>query len=127
MQQHPDRIALRRLSMLAGLGVIALLAGGVAFHSAARATGTPVVQITPDHGPWHTMVVVSGQNFGPNEQVAIYKGTRPFFAWNTDASGSFVGRAEPMIGPGPLSGIIPITATGRTSGLKAKTTFTITN
>jgi hypothetical protein len=127
MQQHSSRITLNRFSVLAGLAVTALLACGVAFHEAARAAGTPVVQITPNSGPYHTMVVVSGQNFGPHEQVAIYKQTRPFFAWQTDGTGTFVGKPEPFIGPGPLSGIFTITAIGRTSGLKATTTFTITH
>ena len=62
----------------------------------------------------------------PHEPVAIYKGTRPFFAYNTDATGSFVGARHPLLGPGPVSGIITITATGRTSGLKATCTFTVT-
>jgi hypothetical protein len=126
MQQHSSRTTLRRLSVLAGLGVFALLASSAALHEAARATGAPAVQITPNHGPWHTLTVVTGQNFAPHEQVAIYKQTRPFFAWQTDASGSFIGHPEQFGGPGPLSGIFTITAIGRTSGLKATTTFTIT-
>jgi hypothetical protein len=32
-----------------------------------------------------------GQGFAPHEQVAIFRQTRPFFAYETDANGSFVG------------------------------------
>ena len=93
---------------------------------AASAATAPAVQITPNHGPYHTVTVVTGQGFGANEQVAIFKETRAFFAYNTDGSGSFVGAPHPLIGPGPLNGIITITAIGRTSGRKATTTFTVT-
>jgi hypothetical protein len=92
----------------------------------ARASGAPAVQITPNSGPYHTVTVVTGQGFAPHEQVAIFKETRAFFAYETDGTGSFVGAPHPLIGPGPLSGIITITGIGRTSGLKATTTFTVT-
>jgi len=91
-----------------------------------RPTSSPAVQITPNSGPYGTETVVTGQGFGPHEQVAIYKETRPFFAYNTDTTSSFVGAKHPLLGPGPVSGIITITATGRTSGLKATCTFTVT-
>jgi len=87
---------------------------------------TPAVQITPNSGPYGIVTVVTGQGFARHEQVAIYKETRPFFAYNTDATGSFVGAKHPLVGPGPVSGIITITATGRTSGLKATCIFTVT-
>lgn len=92
----------------------------------ARASGVPAIQITPNSGPYHTVTVVTGQGFAPHEQVAIFKETRAFFAYETDGTGSFVGAPHPLIGPGPLSGIITITGIGRTSGLKATTTFTVT-
>jgi hypothetical protein len=92
-----------------------------------RPASTPAVQITPNSGPYGTETVVTGQGFAPHEQVAIYKETRPFFAYNTDSSGSFVGAQHPLIGPGPVSGVITITATGRTSGLKATCIFTVTH
>jgi len=95
-------------------------------HLRTAHASTPAVQITPNSGPYHTVTVVTGQGFAPHEQVAIYKETRPFFAYETDASGNFVGTPHPLIGPGPLNGIITITATGRTSGLKATCIFTVT-
>jgi hypothetical protein len=116
----------RRLLIAAGLLTAASLVGISANHL-AHASGTPAVQITPNSGKWGTLTVVTGQNFAPNEQVAIYKETRPFFAWETNASGSFVGKPEAFTGPGPLSNVFTITAIGRTSGLKATTTFTVTN
>jgi hypothetical protein len=91
-----------------------------------RPASTPAVQITPNRGPYGTETVVTGQGFAPHEQVAIYKETRPFFAYNTDSNGSFVGAQHPLIGPGPVSGVITITATGRTSGKKATCIFTVT-
>src|SRR5215472_12830686 len=48
-----------------------------------RPASTPAVQITPNSGPYGTETVVTGQGFAPHEQVAIYKETRPFFAYNT--------------------------------------------
>jgi hypothetical protein len=116
----------RRLFIVAGLmTAVSLL--GLSAHHVAHASGTPAVQITPSSGKWGTLTVVTGQNFAPGEQVAIYKETRPFFAWETNASGSFVGKPEAFTGPGPLSNVFTITAIGRTSGLKATTTFTVTN
>ena len=91
-----------------------------------RASGSPAIQITPNSGPYHTVTVVTGQGFAAHEQIAIFKSTRAFFAYETDSTGSFVGAPHPLIGPGPLSGIITITGIGRTSGLKATTTFTVT-
>jgi hypothetical protein len=126
MKLRNPGIARRRFAALGALAAVALAAGALAFQLTARAAATPAVQITPDHGPWHTVTVVTGQNFAAREQVAIFKETRAFFAYETDASGSFVGQPHPMIGPGPLSGIITITAIGRTSGLKATTTYTVT-
>lgn len=131
MQEQKSRKLSSRLSVLVAMGMLVLLAlassavvsGTVRPTSAAAA---PAIQITPNSGPYHTVTVVTGQGFAPHEQVAIYKQTRPFFAYNTDATGSFVGAPHPLIGPGPLSGIITITGTGRTSGLKATTTFTVT-
>ena len=107
--------------------VVALLgAPGHMEAAAPRPASSPAVQITPNSGPYGTETVVTGQGFAPHEQVAIYKETRPFFAYNTDATGSFVGAKHPLLGPGPVSGIITITATGRASGLKATCTFTVT-
>ena len=114
-----------------GLGVVALLVAAFALivlsgAQPARASGAPAIQITPNSGPYHTVTVVTGQGFAAHEQVAIFKETRAFFAYETDGTGSFVGAPHPLIGPGPLSGIITITGIGRTSGLKATTTFTVT-
>lgn len=125
-QRKPGNVT-RRLAVLCWLGAIALATSAIVYHEGAHAAGAPAVQITPNHGPLaDTVTVVTGQNFAPQEQVAIYRGTRPFFAYETDASGSFVGQPHPLIGPAPASGIITITAIGRTSGLKATTTFTVT-
>jgi hypothetical protein len=115
----------RRFFIAAGLLTAASLLG-ISAHHVAHASGTSAVQITPNSGKWGTLTVVTGQNFAPGEQVAIYKQTRPFFAWQTDAGGSFVGKPERFMGPGPLSNLFTITAIGRTSGLKATTTFTVT-
>jgi hypothetical protein len=113
-----------------GLGVVALLVAAFALilsgAQPTRASGGPAIQITPNSGPYHTVTVVTGQGFAPHEQVAIFKETRAFFAYETDGTGSFVGAPHPLIGPGPLSGIITITGVGRTSGLKATSTFTVT-
>jgi hypothetical protein len=120
-----DTVA-RRSTVFSLVGAAAIAAGALSFEMAAYAAGTPAVQITPDHGPYTTVTVVTGQNFAPHEQVAIYKQTRPFFAYETDANGSFVGQPHPMMGPGPVSGVITINAIGRTSGRKATTTYTVT-
>jgi hypothetical protein len=102
-----------------------LTAPGHMSAATSRPVSTPAVQITPNRGPYGTETVVTGQGFAPHEQVAIYKETRPFFAYNTDSGGNFVGAQHPLIGPGPASGVITITATGRTSGLKATCIFTV--
>jgi hypothetical protein len=125
MQRIIQPIA-RRLFILAGVMTAVSLLGISANHF-AHASGTPAVQITPSSGKWGTLTVVTGQNFAADEQVAIYKETRAFFAWETNSSGSFVGKPEAFNGPGPLSNVFTITAIGRTSGLKATTTFTVTN
>ena len=114
-------VALALLLMISNSGLVRARA------ATAKSTATaPAIQITPDQGPYGTETVVTGQGFGPHEQVAIYRGTRPFFAYQTDGTGSFVGNPHPLIGPGPASGIITITGTGRTSGLRATTIFTVT-
>jgi hypothetical protein len=87
----------------------------------------PALKVTPSAGPLgSTETIVSGQGFLPNEQVAVYRDTRPFFAYTTDGSGSFVGAPHPLVGPAPASGIVTITATGRRSGWKATARFTVT-
>lgn len=116
----------RRVWVTMGIAVLAASAGAFALFGSAGASTPPAVQITPNHGPYGTVTVVTGQGFAADEQVAIYKETRPFFAYETNASGSFTGQPHALTGPGPLSGIITITATGRTSGLKATTTYTVT-
>jgi hypothetical protein len=131
MQERKSRNKSSRFSVLVALGLLLLLAfvSSSAVSGATRpasAATAPAVQITPNSGPYHTVTVVTGQGFAPHEQVAIYKQTRAFFAYETDATGSFVGAPHPLIGPGPLSGIITITGIGRTSGLKATTIFTVT-
>jgi hypothetical protein len=120
-----------RFSVLVALGLLVLLAviSSSAVSGATRpasAAAAPAIQITPNSGKYGTVTVVTGQGFAPHEQVAIYKQTRAFFAYETDANGSFVGAPHPLLGPGPLSGIITITGIGRTSGLKATTIFTVT-
>lgn len=125
MRRTNSRISLFiAVFIVAGLALlmVASLGGPTQVVSAA----SPAVQITPNSGSYGTETVVTGQGFAPHEQVAIYKQTRPFFAYNTDSTGSFRGVQHPLVGPGPASGIITITATGRTSGLKATTTFTVT-
>ncbi len=85
----------------------------------------PALQITPNHGPIHTPVVITGQGFGPNEQVGFLWGTHPFFAAQTDANGNFVSGSHPVQWYAAYPGVIK--ATGRTSGKSATTTFTVTN
>jgi len=127
-----NHLKLRNVSRLRiGFGVVALLVTALVLivlggTQPARASGAPAIQITSNSGRYHTVTVVTGQGFAPHEQVAIFKETRAFFAYQTDGTGSFVGAPHPLIGPGPLSGIITITGIGRTSGLKATTTFTVT-
>jgi hypothetical protein len=110
------------------VALLLVLAGGLFLGGALPTThaSSPAIQISPNSGPYGTVTVVSGQGFAPHEQVAIYKGTRPFFAYETDANGNFVGNPHPLLGPGPANGIITISGTGRTSGLKATCTFTVT-
>ena len=111
------------------LGLLLLvLSGGLLLGGAVRTTHAsgPAIQISPNSGPYGTVTVVTGQGFAPHEQVAIYKGSRPFFAYETDANGNFTGSPHPLIGPGPVNGIITISGTGRTSGLKATCIFTVT-
>jgi hypothetical protein len=104
------------------------VAGGLLLGGAIRTThaSAPAMQISPNSGPYHTVTVVTGQGFAPHEQVAIYKETRAFFAYETDANGNFVGTPHPLDGPGPANGIITITGIGRTSGLKATCIYTVT-
>ena len=63
-----------------GLGVLALVLSNVVVPAGvgAASASIPAIQITPNHGPWFTVTVVTGQGFAPNEQVGIYKQTRPF-------------------------------------------------
>jgi hypothetical protein len=130
--REPKNLQSRQvLGVRVGVGILALLVAAfilivLSDAQPARASGAPAVQITPNSGPYHTVTVVTGQGFAAHEQVAIFKETRAFFAYETDGTGSFVGAPHPLIGPGPLSGIITITGIGRTSGLKATTTFTVT-
>ncbi len=131
MRERKSRNMSTRFSVLVALGLLVLLAviSSSAVSGATRpasAAAAPAIQITPNSGKYGTVTVVTGQGFAPHEQVAIYKQTRAFFAYETDANGSFVGAPHPLLGPGPLSGIITITGIGRTSGLKATTIFTVT-
>jgi hypothetical protein len=131
MRKAKDR-KLRQLSRARiGLGILTLV--GMAFvlvvlggPLSASASGAPAIQITPNSAPYGTVTVVTGQAFAAHEQVAIYKQTRAFFAYETDGTGSFVGQRHPLRGAGPLSGMITITGIGRTSGLKADDHFTVT-
>ena len=131
MQERKSRNASSRFSVLVALGLLVLLALAssavvLGMTGPASAAVAPAIQITPNSGKYGTVTVVTGQGFAPHEQVAIFKQTRAFFAYQTDASGSFVGAPHPLLGPGPLSGIITITGIGRTSELKATTVFTVT-
>jgi hypothetical protein len=128
MPERKSRNKSSRFSVLVALVLLALASSAVVSGTTrpASAAGAPAIQITPNSGKYGTVTVVTGQGFAPHEQVAIFKQTRAFFAYETDASGSFVGAPHPLMGPGPLSGIITITGTGRTSGLKATTIFTVT-
>jgi len=94
-----------------------------AAHAASPAT-SPAIQITPNQGPIHTPVVITGQGFGANEQVGFLWGTHPFFAAQTDANGNFVSGSHPVQWYAAYPGLIK--ATGRTSGRQATTTFTVT-
>ena len=131
MRERKSLQSYRAPGVRVGFGILALLVAAFTLivlsgAQPARASGAPAIQITPNSGPYHTVTVVTGQGFASHEQVAIFKETRAFFAYETDGTGSFVGAPHPLIGPGPLSGIITITGIGRTSGLKATTTFTVT-
>lgn len=131
MREPKDLQSRQVLGVRVGVGILALLVAAFTLivlsgAQPARASGAPAIQITPNSGPYHTVTVVTGQGFAPHEQVAIFKETRAFFAYETDGTGSFVGAPHPLIGPGPLSGVITISGIGRTSGLKATTTFTVT-
>jgi hypothetical protein len=131
MREPKDLQSRQVLGVRVGVGILALLVAAFTLivlsgAQPARASGAPAVQITPNSGPYHTVTVVTGQGFAAHEQVAIFKETRAFFAYETDGTGSFVGAPHPLIGPGPISGIITITGIGRMSGLKATTTFTVT-
>jgi hypothetical protein len=112
-------------------GILLLLAAtssGAPGHSQAPALSpatAPAIQITPNHGPIHTPVVITGQGFGANEQVGFLWGTHPFFAAQTDASGNFVSGSHPVQWYAAYPGVIK--ATGRTSGKPATTAFTVTN
>ena len=118
----------KALSHFVFVMLLVALAGGllISAHVRPAHASSPAIQITPNSGPYGTVTVVTGQGFAAHEQVAIYKETRPFFAYETDANGNFTGTPHPLIGPGPANGIITITGTGRTSGLKATTIFTVT-
>jgi hypothetical protein len=127
MTHDISRDSLRRFS-LAVLLSLSILFAGDARSAEASATTAPAVEITPNHGPLaSTVTVVTGQHFASNEQVGIFRGSRPFFAYQADANGSFVGEPHPLLGPAPTSGIITITAIGRKSGLRATTTFTVSS
>jgi hypothetical protein len=112
-------------------GILLLLAAtssGAPGHSQAPALSpatAPAIQITPNHGPIHTPVVITGQGFGANEQVGFLWGTHPFFAAQTDARGNFVSGSHPVQWYAAYPGVIK--ATGRTSGKSATTAFTVTN
>lgn len=128
MRQPISRLLSLRFFLPFGLGLVALasilfVVGGT---QPAHASGPPAIQITPNSGPYGTVNVVTGQGFAPHEQVAIYKETRPFFAYETDGNGNFVGAPHPLTGPGPANGIITISGTGRSSSLKATTIYTVT-
>jgi hypothetical protein len=108
--------------------LLAATSSGAPGHSPAPAISpatAPAIQITPNHGPIHTPVVITGQGFGANEQVGFLWGTHPFFAAQTDASGNFVSGSHPVQWYAAYPGVIK--ATGRTSGKSATTTFMVTN
>jgi len=94
MRQPISRIRSWRLSVLVGLGLLALLASGAVVPAGARpanAWAAPAIQITPNHGRCGTVTVVTGQGFAPHEQLAIYRQTRPSFVHETDSTGSCLG------------------------------------
>jgi hypothetical protein len=108
--------------------LLAAASSGAPAHSTLRSASpatAPAIQITPNHGPIHTPVVITGQGFGAHEQVGFLWGTHPFFAAQTDANGNFVGGSHPVQWYAAYPGVIK--ATGRTSGKSATTTFTVTN
>ncbi len=113
--------------LLAGLMLlVAATSSGAPGHSPAQAASAavaPAVQITPNQGHIHDLVVLTGQSFGANEQVGFLWGTHPFWAAQTDASGNFVSAAHPVQWFAAYPGVIK--ATGRTSGRSATTTFTV--
>jgi hypothetical protein len=118
----------RRFVLVAGMTAAILLVAGGVLNTIARAAGTPVLVITPNTGPWHTYVVLSGHNFGSNEVVNIKwkSGTRLAGDCPTNAAGSFVCVTPVQInGPGPVNGVFPFTAVGETSGLKTTADFTV--
>jgi len=124
-QMISGKLALR-ISLLAGLMfVVAAASIGAPYNpNSATATATaPAVQIIPNQGHIHDLVYFTGQGFSANEQVAFYWGVHPFWAAQTDANGNFVSAQHPVQWFAAYSNTI--TATGRRTGLKASTTFTL--
>jgi hypothetical protein len=119
----------RRLpSGLSFVGLVLLVVAGMiglpSHFTWAAASPAPAIQITPNQGHIHDLVVITGQGFGPNEQVSIIWGTHPFFAGQTDANGNFTMAPHPV----QWYAAYPqhtIKGTGRKSGLSATTTFTV--
>ena len=127
MRQTSSRKLYLRICLLLGLvSLVVATSTGAPYdpHSAAASPATaPAVQIIPNQGHIHDLVYFTGQGFGANEQVAFYWGVHPFWAAQTDANGNFVSAQHPVQWFAAYSNTI--TATGRRTGLKASTTFTL--
>ena len=119
---HSVRIGFGILALLAVAFVLTVLRG----VQPARASAAGAMQITPSPGPYHTVTVVTGQGFAPMNRLRFSRKrgrSSPMRPMEREAS---LVRPIHGLGRGPISGIITIMGIGRTSGLKATTTFTVT-
>jgi len=87
------------------------------------------LSLTPNSGPPGTSVQVKGSGFAPSEQVKLsftdaVTGRTLLGNFTTDATGAFT--AQVMIPSNATVGAQTITATGATSGQRAKAKFTVT-
>ncbi|MGB7848229.1 MAG: hypothetical protein WBL63_21640 [Candidatus Acidiferrum sp.] len=125
MQKTLAHRRLLRLSVPVGLVLLAVvLAAGVPGRMMPTSkASTPTVQITPNQGHIHDLVVISGTGFRPGEDVFFSWGVHPFWGAVADASGNYLTAPHPVQWFAAYSSTI--TAIGHTSGLKATTTFTL--
>jgi len=88
----------------------------------------PAISLSSTVGPPTTQVGVSGSGFGDNEKVDIYFDTTDVVLASTGPNGSFTESSttpELQVPVFATPGLHWITAVGRTSGLSAQTSFTV--